>query len=209
MGKRVVKLWDLLSSGRVAALLLLSAAFLLGGLAGCLLAKRVGGAGGEALSDYLQGYLSVAGAVGTARPSVLSVIWQVARWPLLAVALSLTPVGLVGTPLLFLARGFLLSFAISSCFRVLGVSGLFLAFALFGLSGLISVPVLFVLGIQSFLSAGAMTGRLLGEGGRLPLFDRACLLPCCICAAALCACGLLEYCGVPVIVETLAGVLSG
>lgn len=209
MRKRMGKLWDLLSSGRVAALLLLSSAFLLGGLAGCLLAKRAGGAGADALNDYLQGYLSAAGTADVARPGALCVLWQVVRWPLLAVVLGLTPVGLPGIPLLFLARGFLLSFAIASFFRVLGLSGLAMAFALFGISGLISVPVLFVLGVQSFLSAGAVTGRLLGESGRLPLLDRGCLLRCCVCAVSLCGCGLIEYCGVPVIVETLAGVMVG
>jgi hypothetical protein len=209
MGKRVGKLWDVLSSGRCAALLLLSAAFLLGGLAGCLLAARAGGAGAEALSAYLQGYLAAADADGVARPDVLSVLWQLVRWPLLAAALGLTPLGLLGIPLLFLVRGFLLSFAIASFFRVLGVSGLVMAFALFGLTGLLSVPVFFILGLQSFLSAGAVSGRLLGESRRLPLLDRAFLPHYCACAVALCGCGFAEYCGVPVIVETLVGILHG
>lgn len=207
MGKRVVKIWDLPSSGSTAALLILSISFFLGGLAGCLLAKQVGGGGSDALSSYLEGYLSVVYSSGAARPEALSLFWEIVRWPLLAVALSLTPLGLLGLPVLFLVRGFLLSFAIASFFHVLGVFGLAFAFVVFGITGLICVPVLFILGVQGFLTAGAMIGRLMGEGKRLPLFDHMTLLRCCVCAAVLCVCGFIEYCVVPVLLGSLAGVL--
>ncbi len=209
MGKRVVKILDLPSSGAVAVLLILSAAFLLGGLAGCLLADRVGGSGSDALGDYLEGYLSAVSSGGAARPEALSLLWETIRWPLFALALGLTPLGLLGIPVLFLVRGFLLSFSISSFYHVMGTLGLGLAFVVFGITGLICIPVLFVLGVQSFLSAGAITGRLTGENRRLPLFDRIALLRCGVCAAALCVCGLLEYCVVPVLLESLAGFLLG
>lgn len=209
MGKRMVKIWDLPSSGSAAALLILSAAFFLGGLAGCLLADQVGGGGSDALSDYLSGYLSVISSGGTVRPDGLSLLWEIVRWPLLAVALSLTPLGLLGLPILFLVRGFLFSFAIASFFRVLGAWGLVVAFVVFGMTGLICIPVLFILGVQGFLSAGAMIGRLTGESRRLPLLDRMVLLRWCVCAAALCVCGLLTYGMVPVLLESLAGVLLG
>lgn len=209
MGKRVVKIWDLPSSGSAAALLILSIAFLLGGLAGCLLADQVGGDGGDLLSDYLEGYLSAVSSSGAAKPEVLSLLWEIVRWPLLVIALSLTPLGLLGIPVLFLVRGFLLSFAIASFFRVMGGLGLALAFVVFGLTGLICVPVLFILGIQGFLSASAMLGRLMGESKRLPLWDRMALLRCCVCAAALCVCGFIEYCVVPVLLGSLAGALLG
>ena len=209
MGKRVVKILDLPSSGSSAVLLILSAAFLLGGLAGCLLANQVGGGGSDALSDYLEGYLSAVYYGGAAKPEVLSLLWETVRWPLFALALGLTPLGLFGVPVLFLVRGFLLSFAISSFYHMLGAVGLGLAFVVFGITGLISIPVLFILGVQSFLSAGAITGRLTGEGRRQPLVDRTTLLRCGVCAAALCGCGLLEYCAVPVLLESLAGFLLG
>ena len=209
MGKRVVKIWDLPSSGSAAALLILSAAFLLGGLAGCFLVNQVSGGGSDALSSYLEGYLSFACSNGAVRPEALSLLWEIIRWPLLVVVLSLTPLGLLGIPILFLVRGFLLSFAIASFFHVLGAMGLTLAFVVFGITGLISVPVLFALGVQGFLSAAAMVGRLVGENRRVPLFDRMVLIRCCVCAAALCVCGFIEYCAVPVLLESLAGVVLG
>ncbi len=47
-------------SGTLAAMAVLGMAFLLGGGAGCLLGGMVNGAGGSALSDYLQTYLTLA-----------------------------------------------------------------------------------------------------------------------------------------------------
>lgn len=207
MRKRVVKILDLPSSGSAVVLLILSAAFLLGGLAGCFLANQVDGSGSTALGDYLEGYLSAVYSGSAAKPEALSLLWEIIRWPLFTFVLGLTPLGLLGIPILFLVRGFLLSFAISSFYHVLGTVGLGLAFVVFGITGLICVPVLFILGVQGFLSAGAITGRLTGESRRLPLFDRLTLLRCGVCAAALCVCGLLEYCVIPVLLESLAGFL--
>lgn len=204
-----MKLWDLPSSGTTAALLILSVSFLLGGLAGCLFAGQVGGGGGEVLGDYLEDYLTAVYSSGAARPDALSLLWEIVRWPLFVLALSLTPLGLLGLPVLFLVRGFLLSFSISTFFRMLGLGGLALAFVVFGISGLICVCVLFVLGVQGFLTAGALAGRLLKEGARAPLFDRLTLPRLALCAAALCACGFLEYCVTPVLLESLAGLLVG
>lgn len=207
MGKRVVKIWDLPSSGTSAALLILGAAFVLGGFAGCLLADQVVGGGSDALGEYLEGYLSAVYSGGMVKPDVLSVLWDTIRWPLLILVLSLTPLGLLGLPILFLVRGFLLSFAVASFFRVLGTAGLALAFVVFGITGLLCIPVFFVLGVQGFLWAGALTGRLLGEGRRQTLFDRVALLRCGVCAAVLCGYGLMEYGAVPVLLGSLADFL--
>lgn len=209
MKKHVVKVWDLPSSGTGAVLLILSVAFFLGGLAGCLLADRVGGSGSEALADYLKGYLSSVYSENVIKPDILALLWETVRWPLFALALGLTPLGLLGVPILFLVRGFLLSFSIASFFRVLGVEGLILAFVIFGITGLIALPVFFVLGIQSFLSAGAITGRLLGESRKQMLIDRIALLRCGMCAAALCASAFVEYCVVPVLLGSLSGIFQG
>ena len=207
MEKRVMKILDLQSSGATAALLILSAAFLLGSAAGCLLAGQVDGGGGDALGDYLQGYLSAALSGDVEKPELFSLIWETVRWPLFVLILSLTPLGLLGIPILFLVRGFLMSFAVASFFRALGTMGLVLAFIVFGIPGLIGIPVLFVLGVQGFLSAGAMVSCFMGEGRLSPLPDRMFFLRCGLCAAALCICGLTECCVVPPLLESLAALL--
>lgn len=204
MKKRVIKVFDLPSSGGTAALVILTVAFFVGGLAGCVLVNRVGGNGEVALEEFLKGYLSVANNGDITRPNVLTLVWETIRWPLFIFLLSVTPLGLFGIPVLFLLRGFLLSFSIASFFRVLGASGLALAFALFGVTGVLYVPVLFILGVQGFLMSGAMTGRLIGEGRKCSLLDRIVLFRCGICAAVLGVCCLLEYHLVPLLMEPLA-----
>ncbi|MCD8331991.1 MAG: hypothetical protein LUB63_05625 [Oscillospiraceae bacterium] len=205
MGKRVGKVLDLPSSGAFAALLILSISFFLGGMAGCLLA---GQAEEGTLSQYLAGYLSDIQNQGAYRPQVLALLWELVRWPLLVFALSFTPFRLPAIPVAMLFHGFLLSFAISSFFCVYRLSGLALAFLLFGISGMIGVTVLFLLGVQGVLRSAALLGRLMGERGARPLFSREDLPRCGICALGLLLCGILEYFAVPELVEALAGVLS-
>lgn len=204
MKKHVLKVFDLPSSGCTAVLLILSAAFLIGAVAGCVFAERVGGNGETALEEFLEAFLSVANTGELTQPSVLSVIWENLRWPLLILLLSVTPLGLLALPVLFLVRSFLLSFSIASFFRVLGTSGLALAFVLFGVTGLLYVPVLFVLGVQGYLLSGAVTGRLIGEGRKRPLLDHCVLVRCGVCAVVLCVCCFLEYHLIPVLMELLA-----
>lgn len=207
MKRRVLKVIDLPSSGGTAVLVILSVAFFVGSLAGCVLVNRVGGNGEVALEEFLEGYLSVANAGDLTRPNALTLVWETIRWPLFIVLLSVTPLGLFAIPVLFLVRGFLLSFSISSFFRVLGASGIALAFVLFGVTGVLYVPVLFILGVQGFLMSGVMTGRLMGEGRKRSLLDRTVLLRCGICAAVLGGCCLLEYHLVPLLMEPLAALV--
>lgn len=204
MKKRVLKVFDLPFSGGTAVLFILSVAFFVGCLAGCVLVNRVGGNGEVVLEEFLKDYLSAANAGELPRPNVLTLVWETIRWPLFIFLFSVTPLGLFAIPVLFLVRGFLLSFSIASFFRVLGASGLVMAFALFGVTGAFYVPVLFILGVQGFLVSGAMTGRLVGEGRKRSLLDRIVLFRCGICVAVLCVCCILEYHLVPVLMEPLA-----
>ena len=207
MGKRVFKVWDLPSSGTLAALVVLSAAFLFGGLVGCMLAKQVGGEGDRALTEYLQYYLSAAVSGKIPDPEWFSVLWETVRWPLVTFALGLTPLGLIGIPIVFFIRGFLLSFAIASFFRVLGGLGLALSFVVFGVSGLICIPILFSLGVQGILYAGALTGRLTGDCKKSFPSNRIILLHCGVCIIALFISCFIEYNVIPVLTGTLAGFL--
>ncbi len=209
MGKRMVKIWDLPSAGAVAALVILSVSFFLGGVSGCLLAGRVSGENSPVLSGYLHDYLTAMLAGLTPHPEWISTLWETVRWPLLVLALGLTPLGLLGIPAVFFVRGFLLSFTVASFFCALGTFGLTFSFFLFGVVGLICIPVLFILGIQGFLCAGALTGHLLGEIKRPTVWSRANLLRCGVCAVVLFACSVAEHRMVPAMLETLAGFWPG
>lgn len=207
MRRPVAGVWDVPLEGVAPALAATSICFFLGGLAGFLLAANVGGGGTDSLSAYIRGFLDAAGAGATSAPSLLLLIWEVFRWPLFTVVLGFTALGLVGIPVLFAVRGFLLSFAISSFVHLLGGVGCLLALLVFGVSGLVSVPALFVLGVQGLAAARSLAGKVLGEGRRSSPFGKAYFLRCGLCAGAFCVCILLEYLAVPALVAGMAGLL--
>ena len=111
-------------------------------------------------------------------------------------------------PLVFVVRGFLLSFAIASFVRMLGSGGALLALAVFGVPGCVGIPALFVLGVQGWEASRALGSRFLGEGRRGLPYGRSYFLRCAACAGALLVCAGLETTAVPALVSGAAGFLS-
>lgn len=208
MRKNVLKVWDLPSNGSTAALIIIAVAFFIGGLAGCTLAGRAEGGGEAALNGYLDGFLNVAISGETVRPEFVLLLWRSIRWPLFVVVLGFTPIGLIGVPTLFLIRAFLLSFSIASFFHVSGINGLLFAFSVFGITGLIYVPILFILGIQGFLNSGAIIGRITGENRRSTGIKRTNVLCCGICFLLLIVCCFIEYSAGPSFLKMAAEILT-
>lgn len=203
MGMR--KKWDLPSEqGR--ALVVLSIAFLMGGMAGCILAALSGGAGAEELSQYLVDYLTLT-QNGQLFRGLYPVLWGQLKYLLAALLLGLTALGLAGFPILFGVRGFFVSFPVACFCRVFGARGLFPAFILFGLPALLWAPALFLMGASGFLSAQQLLRRTLGEGrGGLP-FGGAYWCRAGLCAGLALAAGFLEYWVVPVLLRETAHVI--
>lgn len=203
MGMR--KKWDLPSEqGR--ALVILSIAFLVGGMAGCILAALSGGAGAEELGRYLVDYLTLTQG-GQLPRSLWPVLWGQLKYLFAALLLGLTALGLAGFPVLFAVRGFFLSFPVACFCRVFGARGLFPAFFLFGLPALLWAPALFLMGVSGFLSAQQLLRRVLGEGrGSLPL-NGAYWCRAGLCTGLALAAGLLEYWVVPVLLRETARVI--
>lgn len=132
-------------------------------------------------------------------------LWTAVRWPLLTLLLSFTALGAVGIPAIFVVRGFLLSFAVSSFVRIFGGAGAILAFFAFGFTGLISLPVLFLLGVQGLLAAMALAGRVLVGGKSYPSHpNRAFWVRSGLCAAALAFSAALECWAVPALLASVA-----
>lgn len=186
------------------ALLVLAGAFLMGLIAGTLMAGMVSGVGGDALSVYLESFLAMARTGDADTPALLPLLWELFRWPVAAVLLSLTLAGLVCLPLLFALRGFLLSFAIGSFVRMFGCVGCLLAVPVFGISGLAALPVLFVLGVLGWNKLQIRVSKPAAERKRTVLFGKAQLVQCGICTGVLCVCVLLERFVVPPVLLSIA-----
>lgn len=158
----------------------LFACFVGAGVAGCLAVSVAGEDGVDTLSAFLRDYLAVLEDGSAVSPSIWSVIWELCRWPALVLLLGFTALGAVAIPAVFCVRGFLLSYALASFVRVFGVTGIFAAFAVFGMAALVSVPVLFCMGAFAFpsslrLAAGVLGSRQPGLFPKERLFG---LIPC-------------------------------
>lgn len=129
-------------------------------LAACFGAGAVGGllfsaAGGEnpELLDYLQQYFQSAGQGGGLQPSLGATVWDLLRWPVAVFLLGFTPVGAVGIPLLMGGRSFLLAYSVTTFARLFHLPGMAAALAVFGVTALMAVPVLFVVAAGAFQQA--------------------------------------------------------
>lgn len=161
--------WDGLT-----ATALLGVCFFAGTLAGFLF-SCLGGESGE-LRGYLLGCFRLAGSGRSPDVSLLAVVWEVLRWPLLVFLLSFTALGAVGIPVVLAARGFVLSYAAATFGRLFGLEGFAASLAAFGVTALLSVPVLFVAACDAFRCS---LGRLSHEPRPVPLTDRLAVLgPC-------------------------------
>ena len=201
MGMKIRKKWDL-PPEQGGALAAVSLPFVLGGLAGALLAAVSDGAGLEALSAYLVDYLTLA-RDGALPRSLWPVLWGQEKYLLAALVLGLTALGLAGLPILFGVRGFFFSFPVACFCRVLGWSGLFPALIFFVLPALLWAPALFMAGVSGFLSARQLLFRPSGEGRVSPL-NGTFWYRAGVCLALGLAAGLLEYWVVPVLLRAAA-----
>lgn len=192
MQKRWVKVWSAHSGIWLPSILLLSATFLIGGFIGCLLASWVGRGGGEELAEYIRSYLLTVREGGGSSPSVPTMVWDVFRYPLMVAVLGFTALGLIGIPAVFAVRGFFLSFAISSFVRILGGAGLLLAAVVFGIPGMISIPVLFVLGTQGWMASRSIAERVSHNGRYTSPYNRAYWARCGGCMVGLFLCVWVE-----------------
>lgn len=149
-----------------SALFCLTVCFTVGIVGGCVFAGHLGADTQTRLLDYFCTYFAVLGGDETAVSSSLSAVWEIIRWPLLTFVLGFTALGVIGLPVVFSVRGFLLSYAVAVLVRLYGVTGLAISLAVFGVSGFLVLPALFTLGVDSFRGAGAMAVKLMGDGRR-------------------------------------------
>lgn len=192
----------------LSALLCLTVSFSVGAVCGCLFAGLLGANVQMHLFGYLDSYFALLHGGEPVHSSLLTAAWELLRWPLLVFALGFTVLGVVGLPVTFCARGFLLSYAVSVLVRIYGGVGLITALSVFGISGFWVLPAMFTLGVDAFRHACALSGRSFGEARRAVPLGRARLLRVCACCAALLVGIFLQVRLMPVLLKAAAGLIG-
>lgn len=186
------------------ALALNSSVFALGALGGMLLAAWLSGRGVVSLQSWMDGYALSFTTEGGLRVPFGAILWDVARWPLFLWLLGYTGMGRWMIPTAFGLRGFLLAYGVAAL--AWGVNGgLLLALVLFGLGNLVSLPVCFLLGVQSWKRAVTIRGRLVAlRGGQDRLYWEKSVLS----LGVLLLGAVMEYWFLPPLLEGLAPLLE-
>lgn len=205
MGKREVKYWNL-PVIRTGVFIVLSGAFLIGGVAGCLFARLADGTGADELGSYLTEYLRILQAEEI-ELSFWSVLWLHGQYFLAAVLLGLTAIGAVGFPLLFGIKGFLFAFSIAGCYRAFGVFGLGIAAALFGIPAILWLPGLFLLGVQGCVSSLTLARRGNLDTGSPLFYNMIDWKQAAYAVIFLLAGAVMEYCVVPMAFRAMTQML--
>lgn len=192
-------------TGISAALTLSCVGFALGALGGVALAGWLSERGSLALQTWMSGYALTFSTAGGLRVSFWEALWDAARWPVFLWLLGYTSLGLWMVPVALGLRGFLLSFCVAGLAGSVR-GGLTLAFLLFGLGNMVTLPVCFFLAVQSWEQASALRGRLFARpGGRSGGYWRKSLLA----LGAVILGALVEFWLLPPLLEGLAPLLNG
>lgn len=150
----------------MSRLLFLALFFLAGVLLGQVLAGKVpDGTGGE-LTRYLTDYVYLYGQTAPESRAFWETVVIYFRYPLLAVFLGFTSVGVVLVPVVAAAFGFFLSFSVSCFTAAFGGEGVLLALAVSGLRCAVTLPCFFLLAVPSWQASWTLASLSLGRGQR-------------------------------------------
>lgn len=150
----------------VSRLLFLALFFLGGILLGQVLAAKVPDGTGDELTRYLTDYVYLYGQTAPEGRAFWETVVIYFRYPLLAVFLGFTSVGVVLLPVVAVAFGFFLSFSVSCFTAAFGGEGVLLALAVSGLRCALTLPCFFLLAVPSWQTSWALAGLSLGRGQR-------------------------------------------
>ena len=155
------------------------------------------------LYQTLSGYIFQIADGTYVSPGFLSVLWSLGQYHLLALFLGFSLLGVLCLPILSGIRGFYLSFSIAAFIRAFGPEGWPVAFSLFGVGALITVPCFFLLVSQAFTASAQLGRGTLGGSGVFlgTLFHRGYILRAAICFLGILAAVLIEIYVTPILVS--------
>lgn len=181
---------------------LLTACFLLGSAGGCLFAGMLTEDSALQIGTYLSDYLALAGEGGIEQDFV-SLLWHHVKWVPVCLMLSMTRLGVVMIPMIFLVRGFGLSYAVGCFFRFIPDIGLFMGLCFFGLPALLWCPALMLLGSISLNKSRQRIRMGRGELGGLFPGKVSCRKAMALTLVLLLLCALTEYLLIPRLIEII------
>lgn len=125
------------------------ASLFLGGLIGVLAAARLDQTSSLALGEQIDALISAAQDNAALHTQVWSVAWSVVRWILCVFVAGMTAASIVLIPTLLAVRGFFFTFAVGCVLRAVPTAAVQISFVLFGISALVTIPVLMLLCVQA------------------------------------------------------------
>ena len=176
--------------------------FLSGALIGTFSARSLDEAGTLALRASMTVYLDQIMAGTYITPGFWGTLWVTGRVHLLVLFLGFSLLGAFCMPVVSGVRGFYLSFSIAAFIRAFGTGGWPMAFSLFGVGALITVPCFFILASGAFSTSVRLGKSAIGAGGLQAgaLFGPGYWRRAGLCAAALLFAVLLELYLTPALV---------
>ena len=193
---------------RLPCLLLLAMFFLAGAVLGQVLARRIPEETGAELGRYLTDLLGLeGGGEHVSHHRVMVTLALYFRYPLLALLLGSTALGVVLLPCVTAAYGFFLSFSVCCFTASFGPAGVLLALAVFGLRSALTLPCYLFLAVPAWGTSAALASLSLGKGRRTIAPDRDWYLRAAGCGAVLLAGAALDLLLSPWLLEmALAGI---
>ena len=131
-------------------LILLGFFVAIGAVIGYMVQNTVSADSHTELGEYLRQYADYCVNETQEPVSFLRILLVYFRYPVCAFCLGFCTIGMYLLPILCMAQGFFLSFSVCCFTSALGRTGVYLAFAAFGLRVMITLPCLLLLAIQAF-----------------------------------------------------------
>ena len=197
-------------TGEDAFGLILCVIFFLGGVfIGTFTARALDDAGTWALYHSISGYIYQIADGTYVPPNFFSVLWSTGRYHFLVLFLGFSLLGVLCLPVVSGLQGFYLSFSIAAFIRAFGMEGWPMAFSLFGLGALITVPSFLLLASQAFSSSLQLGKAGLGAGKLYfgSLYSKGYFMRALLCLAGILAAVLLELYLTPSLVTWVESIL--
>lgn len=144
------------AEGGSGVMLLISACFLAGAVAGAFLSLYISG---DSISELVASYIE-----SPERPAgFFKVFWDCAKFHIIVLFMAGSVFGVVIIPAIVFLRAYLLSCTSAAIIAVYPDVGWLLALIILGIPALVSIPCLFVLSSDAFLTSGRLLTLSIGD----------------------------------------------